>query len=93
MQEELQYISNGRSGYVVYFDGEREARFFYEFGGGDCLAIIYIPLIKEWESQTGINVERRPEILSFIAQQVILDQAPNGKFKIQEHTITILKGE
>lgn len=48
----LEYLTNGRDGYVIYKDNISILQFYYEFGGGDCVAIISVPSVKKWEEET-----------------------------------------
>ena len=82
MQQKLEYINEGRGGYVVYKDKKNELKVFYEFGGGNCIVIIYVPSIAEWVNKTKINVDERERVLTFIAEQSIKDQAPSCNYKI-----------
>jgi hypothetical protein len=42
MERKLEYINQGRGGYVVYKDGKNDIKLFFEYGGGNCVAIIYV---------------------------------------------------
>lgn len=87
----LEYINNGRSGRVIYKDGLGELEFYYEFGGGNCVAIIFIPSVNEWTAQTKRNINERHEILTFIAEQIIKDKSPDSYSEISGSYIEILK--
>jgi hypothetical protein len=89
MQQKLEYINEGRGGYVVYKDNENELKLFFEYGGGNCVAIIYVPTIKEWVNRTRINIEERERVLRFIAEQSIKDQAPNCNYEAYDDCIKI----
>lgn len=85
----LSYINEGRSGYVVYKDKEGELRFSFEFGGGDCVAIIYVPAPEYWNQRTSRRAETRDEILTFIAQQALKDQVRNGQYVLSDDSIKL----
>lgn len=87
----LEYKSNGRSGRVIYKDGQGDLEFYYEFGGGDCVAIIFIPSVNDWTVQTKRNLSERQAILTFIAEQTIKDQSPDSYYEISESYIDIFK--
>lgn len=89
-QPKLEYTNQGPCGYVVYKCGEHELRFFFEFGGSDCVAIIHVPLIEEWVTKTNLNLTERDKIIEFVALQAIKDQAPNCKYELQHNHILIL---
>lgn len=89
MEENLYYINQGRGGYVVYKDGKNDINFFFEYGGNNCVAIIYIPTTNEWTDKTTRALTERQSILTFIAEQTIRDQAPNSYYKISDNCIEI----
>ncbi len=87
----LLYVSQGRGGYVVYKDNISEINFYYEFGGGDCVAIIFIPEPAKWMQETKRPLSERDAIISFVASQATHDQVSNGHFKISDNYIEIFK--
>jgi len=86
---EVRYTSSGRSGTVHYVSKEASFDMWYEFAGGDALAIIKIPTPAEWETETKMALSRRQDVLTFIGQQVVKDQTHNGSFTIEDDYITI----
>ena len=93
MKQTLEYINKGRGGFIVYKDNESEFKMEFEYGGGNCVAIIYIPKADLWESKTNISIENRQQVLDFIAQQSIKDQAPNSTFTISKDCIEIFQNK
>ena len=91
MKQKLEYINQGRGGYVVYKDEQSELKMEFEYGGGDCVAIIYVPTIAIWESKTNISTSDRNQVLSFIAEQSIKDQAPDSTYVISDDCIEIFR--
>lgn len=91
MKRSLQYISMGRGGYVVYRDDISEIKFDYEFGGGDCIAIIFIPAENNWTRSTQRPLADRDAILQFVATQATRDQVSNGYFTLSDNFIEIYK--
>ena len=87
--QNLEYISQGRDGYVVYKDETSTIKFYFEFGGGNCVAIIFVPTADKWESNTKRSLEERENILNYVGQQATKDQTKNGRFKIQDNCIEI----
>lgn len=85
----LSYINEGRSGYVVYKDNTGELKFYYEFGGGDCVAFINIPSVADWSSRTGRSPEERNSIVTFVAEQATRDQVRNGRYELTDQNIQI----
>jgi hypothetical protein len=39
----MTFENNGRSGYAIYWDGNKSIRFYTEMGGGDCIFYLVIP--------------------------------------------------
>jgi hypothetical protein len=87
----LEYTQDGRGGSIYYIEGAIKIEFGWEFGGGNAVVILFIPETKYWEAQTGTPLSRRDEILKFLCEQVIRDQAPGCKYKIYENSISILR--
>jgi hypothetical protein len=83
------YEDQGRSGNVIFYREDKVLRFEYEFGGGDTLAIVYIPTEENWISNTGLPLEDRMPILEFTAQRIIRDQAQGYQYVINPDTIII----
>ncbi len=75
MEQKLEYINEGRCGYIVYKDGLADIKLFFEYGGGNCVAIIYVPTNNEWTNKTNRPITERNSILTFVAEQAIKDQA------------------
>ena len=89
MFQVLQYFNEGRGGYVVYKDKQSELKFYFEFGGSNCVAIIFVPAIDKWAGETSRSIEDRQQILTFVAVQAIKDQAPGGFYKLSGNCIEI----
>lgn len=83
----IEYQGEGRGGYVIYVEGDLRISFYYEFGGGKCIASIDIPTEKNWEKETGLPLLRREEIIQFTANSVQAKQAPRSLLKITGNTI------
>ncbi|MEZ4456495.1 MAG: hypothetical protein R2882_08095 [Gemmatimonadales bacterium] len=79
----LTYSGHGPSGEIQYADGPHRFRMYYEFGGGDALAIIPVPGAEAWEAVTGIPIARRDEVLRDIAAQVVTDQTSTGRNRVE----------
>lgn len=72
----------GRSGYIGYYEGQMAASFYWEFGGGDVVTIIYIGQPSEWGRHYPWAADRRREILERVAQEVIRQRAPTCRADI-----------
>jgi len=89
MKRKLEYLNQGRGGYVVYKDGQNDIKLFFEYGGGNCVAIIYVPTTEEWITKTNRPVVDRIPILTFVAEQAIKDQAPKCHYELSDTCIEI----
>ncbi len=81
----LSYGSDGRSGRVHYQSRRADFTMYYELGGGDCVAIIDLPSVREWERRTGLPSDQRDAVVQWIGRQVVRDQTRDGagRFEVQ----------
>lgn len=91
MPATLRYISMGRGGSVIYQDDLGELSFSYEFGAGDCVAILFVPSPAHWEAQTGRPAADRTPVLTFVARQAVRDQAAGGTYRLYDDFIEIYR--
>ncbi len=89
------YRNQGRSGAVVFRMGLRSFEMYYEFGGGDTVAIIDVPSQAEWFARTRFPIEQRQSILEFIGATVAKDQVSKGRgrYEIHDDCIRILTAD
>ncbi|WP_373552242.1 hypothetical protein [Haliscomenobacter sp.] len=86
----LRYSTEGRGGTVFFESNETKFDMWWEFGGGDALAIIDIPSEQQWVARTKLPLEKRSTILDYIGQQVIRDQASGkGTYELSENYLTV----
>lgn len=90
MSAQLHYTQNGRGGTITYREESICIHFDWEFGGGNCVAIVFVPTEAQWEKTTGLSLAKRLPILEFVAQQVVRDQAPTCRYEISDPWIEIL---
>ncbi len=88
-KQAVSYSDTGRGGYVVYNDAQGEIPMYFEFGGGNCVAIIDVPTTAEWTKKTKRLPAERAAILQFTAKQVIRDKAPNCYYRVLDNCIEI----
>jgi hypothetical protein len=67
----------GRDGYISYYEGRHTTSFYWEFGGGDVVAIIHTGLPPQWSTQQREMMER-------VIHEVIRQRAPTCKADIDE---------
>lgn len=87
--KKLEYIEEGRSGSIIYIDGDIKFKMWYEFGGGDVIAFISIPSEENWISATSIPLEERNDVLNFIGATVARDKTSSGRYRIKDEWIDI----
>ena len=75
--------TEGREGYVVYKDDKGLLKFYFEFGGGDCVAIVNIPREEEWAGIEGRTPAEREPVLKWIAEELLQTQMKKGSYKIK----------
>lgn len=85
------FSGGGRGGDMGYESRESSFKMYWEMGGGDVLAIIYVPVVEHWEAETKIPLEKRLEVLHFIGKKTVERQTTGGKgsYEIHENYIII----
>lgn len=80
----IEYSGTFRAGTITYVEGDTRIEFYHEMGGGNCMFYIDIPSEKDWEAKTKTPLNRREEIVQFVAEIVRRQQAPRTRYEIQE---------
>ncbi|MBK7222057.1 MAG: hypothetical protein IPH94_12255 [Saprospiraceae bacterium] len=89
----LTYRNEGRGGTVLYTDLISSISFDFEFGAGNCVAILFIPDESAWATSTGRKLEERSAIIDFLARQCLQDQLSSGYFRIYDRYIELFRHE
>ncbi|MBK8058219.1 MAG: hypothetical protein IPK33_10130 [Gemmatimonadetes bacterium] len=71
---EVRIEEGGRGGTIAYRERGKELRFWWEFGGGEAVALINIGTAREWAQREPWAAQRRDEI----ARRVADGRAPEG---------------
>lgn len=89
IMREVKYENQGRGGYAIFVEGLKSIKFEMEYGGGDCIFILYIPSAEKWETHTDFPLKEREEIIKFVADRVLRDQTTSSDayYKISETDI------
>ena len=74
----------GRSGTVSYEEGVQRISGWWEFAGGDAIAIVSMGDETSWQRLHPWAAERRAEILRVVADQVISQKAAGSRADIDE---------
>ena len=77
-------IENGRDGNVRYSDGLRSIEGYWAFGGGDVVTIVSMGSREEWRQTHPWALDKRVEILRFVADEVVRQRAPTCTAEIDE---------
>ncbi len=88
-EAELEFDDKGRGGYISYIYKEISIRFWYEGGAGDCKMFIEVPGKNVWEKETGVPLEKRREVLLFVASGVKRHFAVAWRFEIDDCSISL----
>lgn len=75
---------SGRSGSVDYHEPEGHLSFYWEFGGGDTVALLWGGDAAAWSARHPWASARRREILERVAQEVVRQKAPTCRAEIDE---------
>jgi len=70
-------VQHGRDGHVTYHDGANTITGYQEFGGGDVVAIVSMGSDDDWRVRHGWAIDRRADILRFVATELIRQKAPD----------------
>jgi hypothetical protein len=74
----------GRAGSIDYFENGHVASFSWELGGSDVVFFITGPPPQEWAARLAWAIDRREEVLSRIAEEVIRMHAPRCSFEVTD---------
>ncbi len=74
----------GRSGSVVYEKGGRAISGWWEFAGGDAVAIVCMGSAGEWTHGHPWAMSQRAAILRFVGEEVVRQKAGDCKAVIDE---------
>jgi hypothetical protein len=74
----------GRSGDVTYEEDGRSITGWWEFAGGDAVAVVSMGSADDWSKRYAWAAERRAAILRFVADEVVRQKASGCKADIDE---------
>lgn len=90
MAGKVTIIGNGRDGRVRYQEGANTIDGYWEFGGNEVVTIVSMGEREEWRGRHPWALDRRADILRFVADEVIRLRAPTCTATIDEESGTIL---
>ena len=80
----INIIQKGPSGTVQYIEGwlkKNTCEFYFEFGGGETVAIITVPTEDKWDAKYPWASGRHKDIVTFVANECRRTQAPKSTIK------------
>ena len=80
----VKIVESGRSGSIEYRDSAGRMSFYWEFGGGDTIAIIWVGDLASWSKKYPWAIDDRRMILERVAHEVIRQKAPTCRADIDE---------
>lgn len=90
--QSLRYINQGRGGTILYTDNLGDIQLDFEFGAGNCVAIIFIPSQESWVHFYKRTPETRWPVVNFVAGQAVKDQTSGGYYELYDQYIEIYSG-
>lgn len=81
MEPQVTISEEGRSGTVRYSDATLQLSFYWEFGGGDAVAIVQVSDAARWRT---LSSEDRARVLRVVAAEVVRQRAPSCRADIDE---------
>jgi hypothetical protein len=79
--------TDGRSGTVRVSLHGGHHDFWWEFGGGDCLAIVTVPSADEWAQLPRLAKYPREPFLAALAREIRRQQCPQARYEIEPRAI------
>jgi len=80
----VEIVTRGRDGHIVYHENSCAASFYWEFGGGDIVAIIHAGKAVAWDEKYPWARGRREEVLERVIEEVIRQKAQTCTASIDE---------
>ena len=81
------FAESGREGAVIAELATGRHEFYWEFGGGDCVAIVSVPRAHEWGKFPALAPHPRDEFIAALAREVGAQQCPSARIEITADAI------
>ena len=75
-------VKEGRSGHVHVAVGGRTLQFYWEYGGGNCIARVAAPDPHEWSSSVTLAEYGRDEFLAGLAREIARLECPSATIEV-----------
>ena len=89
----VEIVTKGRDGQIVYRESSHAASFYWEFGGGDVIAIIHGGSASLWNEKYPWATDRRRDVLERVISELIRQKARTCTANIDEESGAILLRE
>ncbi|MCC6301096.1 MAG: hypothetical protein IT314_17540 [Anaerolineales bacterium] len=94
----INIVTQGRFGKIQYIEGslfkKNVCEFYWEFGGGDAVAIIAFPKSDaEWDTHYPWAAGRRMEIVTDMAERVRKKKSPTSTLRWEEGSVVLVSGK
>jgi hypothetical protein len=83
-QWSIEVVESGRSGSIEYREPAGCISFYWEFGGGDTVAIIWVGDLALWNTKYPWAIDHRRAILERVAHEIVRRKAPSCRADIDE---------
>ena len=83
-QWSVKVVESGRSGSIEYRESAGSISFYWEFGGGDTVAIVWVGDLASWSTRYPWAIDHRRAILERVAHEVVRQKAPSCRADIDE---------
>ena len=89
--DRIRYLQDGRSGHVVVDLPGGIHSFYWEFGGGRCVAFVSVPTAREWPGIAALAPYPRDDFLRELAHEVRARQCPNASIEVSHNAIAFME--
>ena len=86
---QIQINQDGRSGDITLTLASGSHRFWWEFGGGDCIAFIDVPDARQWQAIPALAPHSRDALLAWLAREVSSRQCAGARIVISDSAIEL----
>lgn len=91
MQPTVTIQQEGRGGTIYFEHAGGRIPLYWEFGAGDCIAIIFLPSDTAWEQAFGSAAARKADFINLIAAEIIRQKAPGCQARLQDSWLEIYR--
>ena len=86
LHPQVEIVTSGRGGSIVYREGSHTVDFSWEFAMPPALTLLFGPSAGQWAHAMSWAAGRRAEIFDTVGKEVVRQQAPSGEFIVDLDT-------